>query len=190
MSNPTEYPLSWPVHWKRTPIPSAAAFKTSLAGALKNVREELARFAKDSGKKLDRIVISSNVTLADQNPRQPGVAVYFVWDGIETCIAVDRYARVEWNLQAIFHCIEAERTKLRHGGLELVRATFRGFTALPPPAGSWYEVLGVSKDAATSEIIAAYQRKRSAAHPDKGGTAEDFHRVEQAYQAAPKNLTD
>jgi hypothetical protein len=181
----TAYPLTWPPTFPRSKAPERGQFKTTQSAALGNVQGSLQRFAKDSDKALSGLVISSNVTLGVQRPEDQGVAVWFTWDGMQVCIAVDRYASVESNLQAIHHIIEARRTELRHGTLALVRATFTGFLALPAPTGShWSDVLGVSKRASTEEIDAAYKRKRSAAHPDKGGTAAAFDAVERAYREA------
>ena len=89
------YPLHWPESWLRTRQPAKSQFKTTLAGAIKNVQESLRRFAADSERKVDGVVISSNVTLMNSNPKDSGVAVYFTWDGISTCIAVDRYVKLE-----------------------------------------------------------------------------------------------
>jgi hypothetical protein len=179
------FPLTWPHAFPRCKVRERGSFKTTLIGALKNVEDSLRMFARDSGKKLDGVVMSSNVTLGVQRPEDPGVAVWFTWDGLGVCIAVDRYLTVEANLQAIHHIIEARRVELRHGTLALVRATFQGFLALPAPPGSdWSEVLGVSKRASREEIDAAYKKKRSAAHPDKGGTAAGFDQVERAYREA------
>src|SRR4051812_44698555 len=121
------FPLHWPESWPRTQKPAKSQFKTTLVAAIKNVQESLRRFGDDSDSAVRNILVSTNVSLMDQNPKDAGVAVYFTWDGISTCIAVDRYQRIEENLQAIHHVIEAERTKLRHGGLNLVRAAFRGY---------------------------------------------------------------
>lgn len=157
----SEYPLHWPHDWPRTKTPGNSQFKTTLAGALKNVNDVLRMFASDSGKKMEGVVISSNVTLGNQRPEDPGVAIYFTWDGIPTCIAVDRYKRVDENLQAIYHCLEAERTKLRHGGVNLVRAAFRGYAALPPPksgAEHWSKVLDVPADSPLEAVTAAYKK--------------------------------
>lgn len=181
----TAFPLSWPQGFPRTKTRERGAFKTTLAGALGNVQDSLRKFASDSGKKLDGLVISSNVTLGVTNPEDPGVSVWFTWDGLGVAIAVDRYARVESNLQAIHHIVEARRTELRHGTLALVRATFQGFLALPAPAGrSWHEVLMVPKDVSRADLDAAYRRERSKAHPDKGGDAAMFDAVERAYRQA------
>ena len=165
-------PLTWPQGWPRTKAAGSSQFRTTISGALKNVQESIRKFANDSGKKVENVVISSNVTLGEQLPRDPGVAVYFTWDGISTCICVDRYNKVEDNLQAIHHCIEAERTKLRHGGINLVRAAFRGYAALPPPGGKpWRDVLKIDgkAPATTTEINAHYRRLATERHPDRTG---------------------
>ncbi|MBA3597501.1 MAG: J domain-containing protein [Methylibium sp.] len=179
------YPLTWPPQFPRAKSRERGAFKTSLAGALKNVEDSLRRFAADSGKKLDGIVMSSNVTLGMSRPADSGVAVWFVWDGLQLCIPVDRYETVESNLQAIHHILEARRVELRHGTLALVRATFTGFLSLPAPAGmDWWEVLGVVRDACQGEIRTAYRRLASEHHPDRGGSAERMAEVNEAYRRA------
>jgi hypothetical protein len=66
--------------------------------------------------------LDPHASLGASRPSDPGVAVWFTWDGLGVCIAVDRYQTVEANLQAIHHIIEARRTELRHGTLALVRA--------------------------------------------------------------------
>lgn len=188
----TAYPLTWPTAFARTARREDGRFKTTLAGALKNVESSLRLFAGDSGKKIEGLVISSNVTLGVQRPADPGVAIWFTWDGLQVCIPVDRYTRVESNLQAIHHIIEARRVELRHGTLALVRATFTGFKALPaPPGDSWREVLGFGPAdvVGRAAVEATYKRKRKAAHPDSGGDAEQFDRIQRAYQQAIAEVT-
>lgn len=177
------YPLHWPPAWPRTQRKGSSQFRSSLTAALNNVQDSLRRFASDSGRKISEVTISSNFALSDQRPADSGVAVYFTWDGLPTCIAVDRYEKIEDNLQAIHHCIEAERTKLRHGGLNLVRAAFRGYAALPPPtvgAKPWTQVLDLPRTASRDDIDAAYRAKAKAAHPDAGGTQEAMAELNQA----------
>lgn len=175
------YPLTWPQQFPRAKTRESGRFKTSITSALKNVQDSLRLFASDSGKKLENLVISSNVTLGAERPADPGVAVWFTWDGLGICIAVDRYTSVESNLQAIHHIIEARRVELRHGTLALVRATFTGFKALPAPTGKqWFDVLGVTPQASRDEINVAYRKLASTAHPDKGGTATAMAALNQA----------
>lgn len=188
-SGATAYPLTWPEGMPRNTMPLKSAFKQTVAAALNNVTSELARFAKDSGRKVENLLISSNYSLSDQRPKDCGVAVYFSWDGIHTCIAVDRYNKLEDNLQAIYHCIGAERVKLRHGGLNIVKAAFRGYAALPPPRSgkqTWWEVLGVNAHTPTAEVDAAYKKARFKAHPDQGGSAEKFNAVQEAFDQFKK----
>ena len=195
----TAYPLHWPQGTPRTAARKGSQFKTSIYGAVKNVQDELRRFGKDSGISCEAVVISSNVTLGDQRPGDPGVAVYFRWDNIDCCVPVDRYTKVEDNLQAIAKVIEAERTKLRHGGLNIVRTGMRGYAALPPPKGPdgklappWWETLGIPQSAGKvttlAEAEAAYKKLVKEHHPDKGGDAAKFNAITDAIAQARAEL--
>jgi hypothetical protein len=186
------YPLQWPDTLPRTPVPGPSQFKTSLSGALKNVDTSLRAFGRDSGKPVTDIVLTSNVSgLSLGSPKDKGVAAWFTWDGEQRCIAVDRYSKVECNLQAIHHIIEARRTEMRHGGLHIVRQTFKGFTALPAPAGQappapWWIVLDVPAIATAEQIEAAYRARAKRAHPDAGGSNDAMARLNRARQEGLK----
>lgn len=189
MNTPTAYPLSWPPLFPRTKLREVGRFKTTLASALKNVEGSLRMFARDSGKKLEGLVISSNVTLGSQRPADTGVSVWFTWDALPVCIAVDRYHTVEANLQAIHHIIEARRVELRHGTLALVRATFQGFKALPAPERKdWRDVLEVNGSCTLPTVEANYRRLRSDHHPDKGGNPTKFDAVQKAWEQAQREV--
>lgn len=187
--NAQAYPLQWPENFPRSPTREKSKFKTTLAGAIKNVNESLVRFSNDSGKAVSDIVLSSNCTLGQNRPPDPGVAAWFRWAGESICIPVDCYTSPEENLQAIYHVIEARRTELRHGTLHLVKATMRGFKALPPPPGKkaprpWTDVLGVPVRATKDQIEQAYKVKAKKAHPDAGGSDEAMAELNQAKQEA------
>jgi hypothetical protein len=47
---------------------------------------------------------------------------------------------------------------------------------------SWYDVLGVPVSADADEIRSAHRAASKAAHPDAGGTTEQFQLVQQAYE--------
>lgn len=180
------YPLQWPQSFPRAKYRDNGKFKTALPAAIKNVQTSLKLFASDSGKKLEGLVISSNVSLGHDSPTDSGVAVWFVWDTLQVCIPVDRYYSVASNLQAIHHIIEARRVELRHGTLALVRATFQGFLALPAPKGShWTEVLSLPKDAKRDDVRAAFRRLATQHHPDKpGGSHEKMAELNAAQEQA------
>lgn len=188
-SNANAFPLCWPDGFPKTTTRiSNNRFDTTLAKALENVQKALSSFAKDSGKRLTDIIISSNYSLTDTKPKDSGVAVYFTWDGERTCIPVDRYTLIEDNLQAIYHCIEAKRTMLRHGGINLVRAAFRGYAALPPATSvKWWDVLECTANSSVEAVQANYKRLRRDSHPDKPtGSHEKFIAVQNAYEAFEK----
>lgn len=189
-ANASTYPLSWPEGFPLTKVrESNNRFDTTLFKALENVQKALAMFAKDSGKRLTDIIISSNYSLSDQKPRESGVAVYFTWDGERTCIPVDRYTLVEDNLQAIYHCIEAKRTMLRHGGINLVKAAFRGYAALPDPNRlNWRDVLSYPVGTDIAMVKATYRAAIIKAHPDKGGSDAQAALVNKAWAQAQVEL--
>lgn len=185
------YPLQWPDGLPRTERKIASQFKTSLSGALKNVEGSLRLFGTDSGKPVTAVVLSSNVAgLSSGEPADPGVAAWFVWDGAQRCIAVDRYPKVQDNLQAIHHILEARRTEMRHGGLHIVRQTFKGFVALPAPAGpkGWRDVLGLRGSVTIQQIDAAYRERAAKAHPDAGGTTDEMAALNRARAEAKAAL--
>lgn len=186
------YPLSWPEGLPRTERKASSQFRTTLNAALTNVRKSLEAFGRDSGKAASNISITSNVTLGDTRPGDTGVAVWFDWDGQQRCIAVDRYPKPEDNLQAIHHVLEARRTEMRHGGLHVVRQTFKGFTALPAPPGrkSWREVLKITAANITpKDVDEAYRRQASAAHPDTGGNHDKMAELNRARAEAKAALS-
>lgn len=184
------HPLQWPDHIPRSNRRERGQFRTSYDNALKNVVRSLRLFASDSNKPVSDAVMSSNMSLLVDKPSDPGVAVWFVWDGMSVCIPVDRYDTPAANLQAIHHVIEARRVELRHGTLNLVRASFQGFRALPSPDGAkskrpWWEVLGMQPGQHPKEAIEAfYREKAKTMHPDAGGSNEAMAELNQARKEA------
>lgn len=196
------YPLEWPKGWQRTGQNhrKGAQFITkkrgyadrqlTIADGLTRVRIEFNRMRVDD----EDLVISTNLKLrldgwprSDQRePDDPGVAIYWQTSAGEMrCIAIDRYDRVADNLAAIAATLDAMRAIERHGGAEILDRAFTGFTALPPPiAGGepWYVVLDVDPGDMHEVIKRAYQYERSKHHPDNGGDAVQFDRVQKAWE--------
>lgn len=190
------YPLQWPLGFPRAKNRNPSKFKTTLPGALTNVEYEIRRLGEESGKMAKDLVISSNFSLSDRNPAEPGVAIYFRWDEIDVCFPADQYRRIEENVQAIAKVIEAHRTVLRHGGFNLLRAAFRGFASLPPPTGPghqiaapWREVLGLDARATLPVVEARYRTLVKEAHPDRGGDAARFNLIVDAVRQARQELS-
>jgi hypothetical protein len=183
------YPLHWPPGFPRAKYRERGQFKSSFDTAHANVVRSLKLFATDSGKKLEHAIMSSNITLTNVSPADPGVAVWFVWDGVQICIPVDRYDTPAKNLQAIHHIIEARRVELRHGTLALVRATFQGFQALPAPTGKhWRDILQVNGNASRDAVEANFKRLAKDRHPDAGGSAEQMAELNNARETALREI--
>lgn len=188
------FPLSWPEGFPRSQRREKGQFRTTLAAALKNVEASLRLFGADSHRPVSDVILSSNVTLGQERPADPGVAVWFLWDGDQRCIPVDRYDTVAANLQAIHHILEARRVELRHGTLALVRASFKGFTlALPAPGRRmWRDVLGLNVHGAnvTRDMIEArYRELAKERHPDNGGSNDLMSELNIARVAALGEIT-
>lgn len=182
------YPLAWPAGFPRSKSREKSKFRTSFDDARKNVAKSLIAFGADSNKAISDPVLSTNVDMLGRvKDGDPGVAVWFVWDGMQICIPVDRYQSSAENLQAIHHVLEARRVELRHGTLALVRATFTGFLALPSPTSPW-ETLGLRPGASAAAIDEAYREKAKTAHPDAGGSAAAMTALNQARDAAKREI--
>jgi ferredoxin len=52
-----------------------------------------------------------------------------------------------------------------------------------------YEVLGLDSEASTADVHRAYRRRVKEAHPDHGGSAEEFRAVREAYEALTSDET-
>lgn len=200
------YPLTWPEGWPRTNDlhrirarfgrkgqASYGSWQTknqlSIAQAVDRVRGELRRMNVDD----EDLVISTDLrTRLDglpysnqREPEDPGAAVY--WrdsEGETRCMAIDRYDRIADNIAAIAATLDAMRAIERHGGAEILNRAFRGFVALEhDSAEGWHEVLEIAADASTEAVREAYRVARRRAHPDTpGGTEEEFHRVQEAWE--------
>jgi len=146
-----------------------------------------------------QVVISSNVAVrrdglpyaGQREPEDPGVVLYFTRKGSDIAISCDRWRTVDANLRAIGLTIEAIRGMERWGTEEMIDRAFTGFKALPsaivtePPKDRekrpWWVVLGVDRSADAPTVKQAYRRAQSTAHPDAGGSAQDFQEVQAAY---------
>jgi hypothetical protein len=183
----TAFPLAWPSGWPRTPWDKRQPSRFSPGGLSKEAQETIWELGRLGAR---NAVISTNIELRRDGlpysgrraPDDPGVAVYFTYEGRQQCIPCDRWATVEENLRAIWKSIEALRSLERWGAKSFVDAAFTGFTAIAGPASAkpWWEVLGVSQWASREQINAAWRGKAQAAHPDAGGSDGDMSELNVA----------
>lgn len=192
VTEPLAYSLHWPTAQPRVERRERSPFRVTMARAVADLQDALRLFGTETGQPVSNLVISSNVTVGRARPEDPGVAVYFEWDGTRRCIAVDRFPTPADNLRAIYYVLEARRQEMRFGGLHVVRASFRGFDALPAP-NDWRSTLGLHgvADATPQTVDAAWRIRARAAHPDQpGGSAERMATLNAARDAARKELSE
>jgi hypothetical protein len=187
MTEPTAFPLHWPPHVRRAEYRGLPSFKVTLTSAIDGLLEEL------------RLLGAQNVTLStnvrprldgrpygtDPEPADPGVAVYWSERGKgDRCIACDRWRTVAGNVRAVGLTVAALRGIARWGSSDMVEAAFRGFQALPETIdlgfNAW-EFLGADPEWPRDLIVGQYRELLRSAHPDKGGSTDEFLRVRAAW---------
>lgn len=184
------YPLHWPAGWPRAKRKVSAPFRMSFAKA----RDELMRELRLMGARYP--VLSSNVPLrrdglpyaGQREPEDAGVAIYFMWQGKQMTFACDRWDKVGDNVRAIGKTIEALRGIERWGASDMMERAFSAFEALPAPDGvvtlTCWQVLDLEPGASEMEIERAYRMKAKSAHPDQGGSREEWDQLREAYEQA------
>lgn len=194
----TAYPLSWPAGWKRTPYRKDAQFRHQrgtlpMDVALRRLSNELARLGGEHE------VLSTNCQRrvdgslkVQQNPADPGVAVYFTLKKRRVVLACDKWQRVQDNIAAIAAHIEALRGQERWGVGTLEQA-FKGYESLEDFTMGipWRRVLGYKpEDRPTlSEVETKWKSRMKELHPDvTGGVATQAAQLNVAMDQARKEL--
>lgn len=185
------YPLHYPNNKSRTP--NSKRIRSRFKSGLTTEKAQRALHLQLERLKASNIVVSTNMPLrkdggfysSAREPDDPGVAVYFIYKEKQKCFACDKYDYLRDNIWAIAKTIEAIRGIERWGTGEMVDQAFAGFDALPDPSQVgkkyWWEILNVSKSASKDEIRKAYITLAQEKHPDKGGDADNFSELSEAY---------
>lgn len=187
------FPLEWPMDWKRTPahrrIDAPFGTKRTSTGRL-TVMLATERLENE----VDRLgarnpVLSTNVSLrldgrprSDENPSDPGAAIYFSFKGKATVLACDRFFTVADNIAAIAGHIEALRRVERYG-VGTIDQALAGYKALPADsAANWRAVFGFGVDTRVTvdQVDLAYKALAKAKHPDVGGTEIEMAHLNRA----------
>jgi len=153
------------------------------------------------------IMISTNVpTKSDGLPyanygriEDPGVAVYFDYDGESTVFACDKWQKVEHNMRAVGKTIEAIRGIARWGSSDMMKRAVSAFKELncqPDPA-DWRRVMDFEKsfswrsedrEDALKLVKERYHQLSRVHHADMGGNEEEMKRINIAWEAARREL--
>lgn len=172
----------------------------SVADAVSRLIAELGRFDTPGNRNRvpsDSIIVTTNVRAKKDGtpysnqpePKDCGVAVYFTLDKKAYCMPCDKWDRLADNIAAVAGHLSAMRATERYG-VGSSSDVFMGFAQLPEAGSgeSWWSVLGINADADTEDVKAAYRKRAMDTHPDRGGTTEGFHKVQDAYKQAMEAL--
>jgi len=168
------YPLEWPLGWTRKKSYQRRNGRFKSGGSWINTMKATDRLEDE----LQRIggkdpVLSTNVTLnmrgvprGDENPGDPGVALYFLFKKKPTVLACDSYYRVADNIAAIAAHIAALRDIERYG-VGTIEQALAGYKALPADtAADWRAVFGLNGIVTVDAVDAAYKALARETHPD------------------------
>jgi len=168
------FPLEWPLGWRRAKSRRYGLFKADK----RTINVEQATYRLEA--QLDRLgakhaTLSTNVSLnlrgiprGDERPSDPGVAVYFSFNGKATVLACDSYYMVADNIAAIAAHVDALRRIDRYG-VGTIEQALAGYKALPADtAADWRAVLGFEKGSRpTIDVLTtAYHDWAKQKHPD------------------------
>lgn len=188
------FPLQWPLAYKRTAHRIKSSFKKGMDQSQNFLRDELRRLGAKN------LIVSTNIPVrkdggmyAEYMARKiddPGVAIYFKWNGKDVVMCCDRYISVWENVYALGKGIEAIRGMERWGVSDFIERAFSGFLAIEGPRKEeWYEILMVSKNAEVEQVKQQYRFLAMQNHPDRmGGNTAAFSRITEAYEQAKKHL--
>lgn len=185
-----KFPLAWPQGYPVTEYREPSKFKCTFAEARDGIFNELNRLGADE------FFISCNI---ERNKKgelvggrliydNPGVAVYFKFNGEQKVIACDKWKYIHENLRAVEKSLDSIRGLDRWGCTNIISQAVSGMKALPQNAGAsnmaWWQVLGVQQTTPESEIEFAYRQLIKKYHPDKRYTGDNdkFIRVQEAYK--------
>ncbi len=177
------YPLHWPDGIPREKNPQRSRFKTSVTTAILLIKNEI-RLSGCTG-----LIISTNVPLkqngapyANYKIYDAGAAIYYQRKTSTLCLTCDRWTMVVDNLYAIGKTLHSLRSIKRWVGDGEIDRMYTGFVLLGAASEHWSDILDVNKHATHAEVEKAYLSKRSSAHPDKGGDADQFVKIQSAYE--------
>lgn len=188
------FPLCWPHNVPR--VPAAKRERGRFRVTPGNARGFLV--AELRALQAREVVISTNIPLrrdglpyADGDPPDPAVAIYFKLNGKPHAMTCDRWESVSANMQAMALTIEAMRGISRWGSKEMTEQVFTGFQALPPSATDWRSVFKIApgEKLALDTVKSIYRGMALRAHPDRGGDVNEMARLNEAMEAAAKELS-
>lgn len=197
----SHYPLEWPLGWRRSRGRRTGMFRKekraiSVEDATRRLERELEKL------KVTNETLSTNLRLnlrgfprGDENPGDPGAAIYFSYKGKATVLACDTYFRVADNIAALAAHLEALRAIERYG-VGTIEQALAGYKALPADtAADWRSALAVppefdrwSRAQQIDVVQKLYHDAARRKHPDAGGSDVEMAWLNRARDYALQEL--
>lgn len=191
--------IDWPAGYDRTDSGDRESYPGDLSVTRKQAFESIVDELEHWGKTDVQIDSASqhyadwpNIPHQHDKPDDVGVVAYYRDPegraDEQSAIACDQWSSQRENARAISLWVRRIRLANRCG-VETAR-DIDEVAQLPPADGEAiaapvppHEVLDVAPDATAAEIREAYREKVVHAHPDQGGSDEEFYRLEKAREA-------
>jgi len=187
--------IDWPSGFDRTDLPDrkrSSPFRASLADTTTELRTEMDRLDPDGWRASTAsggaYTKDDGLPKHNANPEDPGFVLRWTDAEEEFAVACDFYHELRDNLRTVFLWVHETRMRSQRpvttGESEFAAARLPSgnddaVVAQEPPS----EVLGVAPDAPEAVVEAAARRLKANAHPDSGGSREEFQRVVDAEEA-------
>lgn len=180
--------VDWPLGLDRTPHGRRDPnknFSVSLARAVELLEEELGRLDPDNWRAAfgNQHTKSNGLPLYNANPDDPGFVLRWTMDGEDFAVACDAHTRLRDNIRQVGLWVRETRKRgerpVETGESEFAAARLPSGEAVvcEPPA---HAVLGLNPGRPRGEVEEAFRERIKEAHPDNGGSAEEFARVQDA----------
>ena len=191
------HPLAWPAGWvRKTHYQRKPGQFTQSRGpltvfaAVQRLQAELDRLgAKNAVLSFGvRARLDGYPRSGEPEPADPGVAVYFGFNGKATVFACDSYTKVAQNIAAIAAHVDALR-RIQRYGVGSIEQAIAGYKALPADtAADWRTVLELGARPLAEDVERAYKHLARRRHPDAGGSEEGWYQLQRAYEFAKQEL--
>ncbi|ELZ41884.1 hypothetical protein [Halorubrum tebenquichense] len=186
--------LDWPAGWERTPESKRdrnRSFEATLGATTKDLATEMDRMDVDAwrGEIANAHTKSNGLPLHNANPDDPGFVLRWSDNEEQFAVACDASPRLRDNVRYVLKWVNETRMRgnrpVKTGDTEFAAARLPpgdGDDAVvtgstPTPA---HEVLGVRENAPDDVVEAAARAQKASAHPDNGGSREEFQEVVEA----------
>ena len=189
--------LDWPAGFERTrpgERERTSAFSVTLAETSDDIRTEMDRLGADGWRASTAsggaYTKSDGLPKHNANPDDPGFVLRWTNDGEDFAVACDHYRDLRDNVRTVFLWVNETRKRSQRpvetGSTEFAAARLPSGDEDAVAAGESeapHEILNVGPDAPDEVVKAAARRLKADAHPDSGGSREEFQRIVNAEKA-------